>query len=200
MAEQQTEQQAEQQVEADAHDQPTKQHGKTRDRVVHAFEWIRKILGKTRSRHIIERDEIERILPHRDRMLLLHRVIFTRSEIVGEVNVTEEMCEGHCIGGKLIVKGSDWCDMAAQLVGVGAAYRKGEDTLTGGETAMARGLDGVVYTSPAHPGERVTMTIAAKNLFLKRGRLLVGEKIKVAMGEKLIARIGRVSVALVSPI
>jgi len=79
------------------------------------------LLLKKAPRIEISELEIEEILPHRDRMLLLNRVIITEKEIVGTFNITEEVCEGHAFKGNKVFKGSDLLDMAAQLLGVWSA-------------------------------------------------------------------------------
>jgi len=72
---------------------------------------------------VIEKDEIELTLPHRDTMLLLDRVTIDKETVAGEFDVTEAVCKGHAVaaGGKIVMRGSDLFDMAAQLLGVWAA-------------------------------------------------------------------------------
>lgn len=76
-----------------------------------------------REKRIIEKKEIESILPHRGRMLFLDQVIITAKKIIGEFLVTEEVCDGHEIGGQLMFKGVDFPEMTAQLLGVWLAQQ-----------------------------------------------------------------------------
>ena len=76
-------------------------------------EWIRR--GKKVT---VEKEDIMEILPHRDRMLLLDRVIITPQTIAGEFLVTEDVCRGHAVvGDKLLFRGVDIEEMSAQLLG-----------------------------------------------------------------------------------
>ena len=69
---------------------------------------------------ILRKDQIKSILPHRGRMLLLDTVKISDEEVIGEFTVTDEVCEGHCFNGEGIFRGSDFYDMASQLLGVWA--------------------------------------------------------------------------------
>lgn len=67
---------------------------------------------------VLEKEFIEKALFHRGRALLLNKVVITMDKVWGEYTVTPEACEGHIIDGMAIFKGSDFIDMACQLVGV----------------------------------------------------------------------------------
>jgi 3-hydroxymyristoyl/3-hydroxydecanoyl-(acyl carrier protein) dehydratase len=67
---------------------------------------------------VLGKEEIELILPHRGRMLLLDKVEITKKEIIGEFLITNEVCEGHAINNKEIFRGVDYLEMTAQLLGI----------------------------------------------------------------------------------
>lgn len=75
----------------------------------------------TREKKIIDKEEVMSILPHRGRFLFLDRVIITAEKIIGEFTVTEEVC--HEIWGKLVFRGVDYLEMAAQLLGIWLAQQ-----------------------------------------------------------------------------
>lgn len=77
-------------------------------------------LEKKEEGIIIEKEKIMSILPHRGDKLLLDKVIITTNKIIGEFKVTEEVCKGHEFEGKLVFRGVDIIEMAAQLLGIWA--------------------------------------------------------------------------------
>jgi len=72
----------------------------------------------TKDKIVLEKKEIEDILPHRGRMLLLDRVEITKKEIIGEFLITKGVCEGHAIDNKEVFRGVDYLEMTAQLLGI----------------------------------------------------------------------------------
>lgn len=117
--------------------------------------WIAGLFSEKKE-VVIGKDEIMKILPHRGRMLLLDRVRFLDGKAIGEFLVTEEVCEGHIIAGMSVMKGSDFCDMAAQLLGVmihkeeEVVSRLGDD-----KTLAALEYTGVIFKKRIRPGEKV---------------------------------------------
>ena len=86
-------------------------------------ERIKKIIGGVRNflkkeKRIVEKSQIQEILPHRDRMLLLDKVIISDEKVVGQFLVTEEVCKGHEFNGQLIFRGVDIIEMSNQLLGI----------------------------------------------------------------------------------
>lgn len=118
---------------------------------------IRKLLGLSLppTTLIIEKDEIEKRIFHRGRALFLDRVVFLDGKVIGEFLVTEAACEGHSpMPGKLVMKGPDLADMAAQLLGVWA-YQVEE---LRGCIGMLRDFGGRIRGFIV-PGEKVVMTL-----------------------------------------
>jgi len=76
---------------------------------------------------VLEKKEIEKILPHRGKMLLLDKVEITKKEITGEFLITIEVCEGHAINGKEVFRGVDYLEMAAQLLGIWLSQQIAEE-------------------------------------------------------------------------
>lgn len=77
-------------------------------------------LEKKEEGIIIEKEKIMSILPQRGDKLLLDKVTITADKIIGEFLITEEVCQGHEFGGKLVFRGVDIIEMAAQLLGIWA--------------------------------------------------------------------------------
>lgn len=108
----------------------------------------------------IEKQEIEEILFHRGRMLLLDRVVVADGKAVGEFNVTNEVCEGHVpVVGQPVMKGSDLFDMAAQLLGVWAS----QFPELHGLPCKLREYGGMKIRESITPGEKVTIELNVVN-------------------------------------
>lgn len=65
----------------------------------------------------LEREEIEHILPHRGRALLLDRIEIDEGKSIGYLRIREEHCEGH-IPGFPIFRGVDRIEMITLTLGV----------------------------------------------------------------------------------
>jgi len=74
----------------------------------------------------INKDQIKEILFHTGIWLLLNSVQITPTKIIGTLTVREDMCAGHIIEGIPVFRGSDYLDMAAQLLGVCFGISAGE--------------------------------------------------------------------------
>lgn len=89
---------------------------------------------------LVEKDEIFKIIPYDPEKVYLEKVIITDDKVTGELLVTEEVCSGHRIGGRLVVfRGIDIAEMAAQLLGVWSAkYLELKFKTTGGLAFLKR--------------------------------------------------------------
>ncbi len=131
----------------------------------------------------IEKEGIMTILPHRDRMLLLDRVIITSKTATGEFLVTEDGCEGHAIaGGKLIFRGVDIEEMSAQLLGVTWGVQHPDFT---DKVGLLREIGrSKFFGGPVFVGDLLTVEIERKNI---KERILGGpekESISIALVAK----------------
>lgn len=97
-----------------------KKRRRVREIVVKGVKALLEKLEKKEEGIIIEKEKIMSILPHRGDKLLLDKVIITTDKVIGEFKVTEEVCKGHEFEGKLVFRGVDIIEMAAQLLGVWA--------------------------------------------------------------------------------
>ena len=73
------------------------------------------------KKEIVNREQIEKIISYPPDIIFLDKVLKTSNdEYVGEFLVTEQACGGgmHKIGGKLVFRGADLPEMAAQLLGI----------------------------------------------------------------------------------
>lgn len=124
----------------------------------------------------MNREEIKKILPHREPMLLLDEVeINEAGESVGKYTVKgdEFFLQGH-FPGNLIVPGVIQCEMIAQ-----AAVALIPDTKDA--VPMYTGLNNVKFKNPLLPGDTAVMTVALtarKGIFcFAKGRLEANGKL-----------------------
>ena len=99
----------------------------------------------------MDREEIMRILPHRDDMLLLDDIAESGGEAVGHYTVrgNEIFLRGH-FPQNPIVPGVILCEILAQ-----SACVLMRDVMDEGKIPMYTGLDKVRFSSPVRPGDTV---------------------------------------------
>lgn len=99
----------------------------------------------------MKRDEIMRILPHRDNMLLVDDVVEVDGEAVGHYHVRgdEFFLQGH-FPGNPIVPGVILCEILAQ-----SACVLLKDQLLDGRLPVYTGLNNVKFRSPVRPGDTI---------------------------------------------
>ena len=99
----------------------------------------------------MNRDEIMRVLPHREPMLLLDDVEEQDGESIGHYAVRgdEFFLTGH-FPGNPIVPGVILCEILAQ-----SACVLLRDVMDGGKLTVYTGLNNVKFRSPVKPGDRV---------------------------------------------
>ncbi len=127
------------------------------------------------------------ILPHRGDKLLLDKVTITTKKIIGEFKVTNEVCEGHAVlDGKLVMKGSDVLDMAAQLLGVWLAQHTGHIEASN-KRVMVREYGGAKFRKPIYPDEVLTLEVDAESV---SAEVFSDDKLIIAKGSNFSARAG----------
>ena len=114
-----------------------------------------------KEKRVIDTEQIKSVLPHTGRMLLLDRAIFTRKKIIGELLMRPEICAGHEIGGKPIIRGVEFGDMAAQLVGLWLVQQTDEYPKLNGKLAPFREVH-IKSLGPVFPGDFVTLEIPVR--------------------------------------
>ncbi len=99
----------------------------------------------------MNRDEIMKILPHRDNMLLLDEVENDDGTAIGHYTVRgdEFFLQGH-FPGNPIVPGVILCEIMAQ-----SACILMQDVMTEGKLPVYTGLNNVRFRSPVKPGDTV---------------------------------------------
>ena len=103
---------------------------------------------------VLERDEIEAILFHRGRMLLLDRVILGNDTVQGQLTITPELCEGHePTPGNPVFRGVDIVEMAFQLLGILMAKIPGLADSLENKALAAREIVGAKFTGFVVPGD-----------------------------------------------
>lgn len=143
------------------------------------------ILGRIKrgKKVAVSREDIMLILPHRGRMLLLDRVIIAPQVATGEFLVTEEVCKGHAVAGeRLIFRGVDIVEMAAQLLGVTWGIQHPDFINRAGilrETGKAKFFGGLVFV-----GDLLIIEIKRRNI---RERILGGPELE-SMSVVLVAK------------
>lgn len=165
---------------------------------------IIEIIGGKKEVAIVGKEQIEGMLPHRGKMLLLSEVAITSEEVKGKFAVTQEVCEGHAVlGDRLVFRGVDVIEMAAQTVGVSWGIQH-PDFL--GKSGMLRRVDGVKFSKPIFVGDSVEVAISAQKI---RDRVLGGPEaekimikviardIEVFVGKERKATVGEIELAFI---
>lgn len=108
----------------------------------------------------MNREEIEKILPHRDNMLLLDEVREEDGTAVGiyRVRGDEFFLKGH-FPGNPIVPGVILCEILAQSACVLMKDKMGQ-----GRLPVYTGLNGVKFRSPVRPGDCVEARCSIKRV------------------------------------
>lgn len=99
----------------------------------------------------MDREEIKKILPHRDHMLLLDEVTKEEGVAIGQYTVRgdEFFLKGH-FPGNPIVPGVILCEILAQ-----SACVLMEDAMSEGKLPVYTGLNNVKFRSPVKPGDTI---------------------------------------------
>ena len=128
----------------------------------------------------MQKEDIKKILPHRDDMLLLDDVENQDGVSVGHYTVRgdEFFLRGH-FPSNPIVPGVILCEILAQ-----SACVLLEDRLSEGQLPVYTGLDKVRFRSPVHPGDRIetrcTITRAKHPFYFAQGTASVDGKVCVS--------------------
>ncbi len=135
-------------------------------------------LESEEKERIISSQQIRSILPHRGRFLLLDEVLITSQKITGKIKVTEDMCLGHAVlKGEMIFRGSDFSDMAAQLLTVWAAQWPELRFSLEGKICVPVEYGGSIFRMSVFPGDLVLMSSKEVQARERTNRIsIVGEK------------------------
>lgn len=128
----------------------------------------------------MNREEIMRILPHREPMLLVDEVTEENGEAVGHYYVRgdEFFLEGH-FPGNPIVPGVILCEILAQSACVLLRERMRE-----GKLPVYTGLNNVKFRAPVRPGDTIETHCRIKRtrhpFYFAEGTVMVGERLCVS--------------------
>lgn len=128
----------------------------------------------------MDREELMKILPHREPMLLLDTAIQRGDLAVGWyfVRGTEFFLQGH-FPGNPIVPGVILCEILAQTACVLVKDAAGK-----GKVPLYTGMDRVRFRSPVYPGDTVRAVCQIVRtkvpFYFARGTINVGEKVCVS--------------------
>ena len=124
----------------------------------------------------MQREEIKKILPHREPMLLVDEVEEVDGEAIGHYTVRgdEFFLQGH-FPGNPIVPGVILCEILAQ-----SACVLLKDPMEEGKIPVSTGLDQVRFRAPVRPGDtietRCRITKAKAPFYFAQGTASVGGK------------------------
>ena len=125
------------------------------------------------------REEIKKILPHREPMLLLDEVHLEEGAACGEyfVRGDEFFLQGH-FPGHPIVPGVILCEILAQ-----SACALVSDAMAEGKLPLYAGMDKVRFRAPVQPGDtlhtRCTLLRAKPPFYFAEGTATVGDRVCV---------------------
>ncbi|HCT89875.1 MAG TPA: beta-hydroxyacyl-ACP dehydratase [Lachnospiraceae bacterium] len=128
----------------------------------------------------MNREEIMKILPHRDAMLLLDEAGSREGEAVGRYHVRgdEFFLQGH-FPGNPVVPGVILCEILAQ-----SACVLMQDVMTEGKLPVYTGLNHVKFRSPVKPGDTVEARCRIKRakhpFYFAEGTITVEERLCVS--------------------
>lgn len=128
----------------------------------------------------MNREEIMKILPHRDNMLLIDDAVNNDGTAVAHYTVRgdEFFLKGH-FPGNPIVPGVILCEILAQ-----SACVLMQDVMTEGKLPVYTGLNNVKFRSPVKPGDTVETHCRIKRakhpFYFAEGTLCVGERLCVS--------------------
>lgn len=137
---------------------------------------------------MLERDQIELILPHRGRALLLDRAEITETGAIGYLTVREDITEGH-FPGHPVMRGFDRSEMLVQTLGIAANMGLPE-----GYLAYLAEADGLKWPNLVVLGDLVraeaTVTRRSRRIIEGSGVSYVGDKL-VAVASSLKFVVGK---------
>lgn len=128
----------------------------------------------------MNREEIKKILPHRDDMLLLDEVENIDGKAVGyyKVRGDEFFLNGH-FPGNPIVPGVILCEILAQ-----SACVLMQDAMSEGKLPVYTGLNNVKFRSPVKPGDTIKTECSIKRakhpFYFAEGKVTVESKLCVS--------------------
>ena len=127
----------------------------------------------------MNREEIMKIIPHRENMMLLDDVENKDGVAVGHYMVRgdEFFLKGH-FPGNPIVPGVILCEILAQ-----SACILMQDAMSEGKLPMYTGLNNVKFRAPVRPGDKIETRCSIKRskhpFYFAEGTVTVGEKLCV---------------------
>lgn len=126
----------------------------------------------------LNKQNIEAILPHRDRALLIDRVEIENGKPVGYYTVSADICEGH-FPDQPVMRGVDRIEMIGLMLGVAAMSSENTQIPKGHLPALVE-VSRSIFKYPARPGDlvriEVELTRESRRIIEGKGKAFVGTK------------------------
>ena len=117
---------------------------------------------------VLNGEEIEKILPHREDWLLVDKVVTLSDErIVAETIFSEKGCQGH-FPNHLVIPGSRLTEAMSQVVAILASQIVFPDEVSSLEFRLS-GYDGIRFRGEVHPGEKVIISAEPQKIRMLKG-------------------------------
>ena len=135
--------------------------------------------------------DLEAILPHRERALMIDRVETENGKPVGYFTVTAEVCEGH-FPGQPVMRGVDRIEMIGLMLGI-AALKSGKIQIPEDHWPVLTDTGRSSFRGYVHPGDLVRLEVS----LTKETRKYIEGNGKAFVGDNVVAEVEGVKIFVI---